>query len=102
MLVMFTRQLSAATQMLSEPAVRQGAKAVGGQTGRDEKQALAMVLGQGAINWGVADRFLGENPAALVAQIEALSAQRLGEIVRENLSADRMIVTHLVATGEAE
>ena len=69
---------------------------------QQHEMPLAMVLGQGAINLGVADRFLGDDPAALVAQIEALSAQRLGEIVRENLSADRMIVTHLVATGEAE
>ena len=102
MLVMFARQLSAVTQTLSEPAVRQAAGAVAKQTGRDEKQALALVMGQGAINWGVADRFLGDNPAEMVAQIEALTADRLAEIVRANLSEERRIVTYLVVQPEGE
>ena len=100
MLTMFIRQLSSSRQMLNEPAVRQAAKSVAGQTGRDEKQAMAMVLGQGAINWGAANRFLGEDPAALAAQLEALTPERASQIRRQNLGAERMIVTRLVSESQ--
>lgn len=101
-LVMYARQLSATTNTLNEPAARQAARAVAQQTGRDEKQALAMVLGQGAINWGIADRFLGPDPAAIVTELQALTAERLAEILRESLSEERMIVSFLMAEQDGE
>lgn len=95
-MVMYARQLAATTETLNEPAVRQTARALAQQTGRDEKQALAMVLGQGAINWGIADRFLGPDPAAMIAELGGLTADQIAKIRSEHLSDERRIRTFLV------
>ncbi len=95
------RQLASSSQALAEARVRQTARILA-RDGRTESQAIAMVLGQGAINWGVAVRFLGEDPEQVVADLEALTAERLAEIVRTNLAEDRLIVTRLVPEAAGE
>ncbi len=105
-LAAYVQQLEATTQRLNPTMVEQSVRMLKERAG-DESRARTMVLGQGAINWGVADRLLGDDPRATVQAIESIRAERLSQVLRDNLAAERRIVTRLLpdkenAGGEAK
>jgi predicted Zn-dependent peptidase len=100
-LAAYARGLAATTQgfIRDEASVRQAARALEGQ-GRSAERAMGLVLGQGALNWGSASRFLGPEPGAAIAALEAMTPEDLAATLREHLRARDRIVTILLPEDE--
>jgi hypothetical protein len=64
--------------------------------GQSETYAQAMVLGQSAINWGIADYAMAGEPETTAAALGSRSADELKKMLKRYFAPDRMILTTLV------
>jgi len=67
-----------------------------------QDRATAMVVGQAAINWGVAHRLFGPDPSESLRKLEALTAADLHGIIERYLSTDRAFATTLLPAGSGK
>ena len=93
---MMATQLRQQVSMLDWTQIQEVAKMTARQTGQDEQTATVMVLGQTAINWGVADRLFGARPEESVGQLSSLAPHKLGGLLRRYLDSKKKFVTVLV------
>ncbi len=95
-------QLARQTDMLTWDYVKQSAAMVARQRGGDELLAQRMVLGQAAINWGVAHFLLGTNADRVARSVAATTADKLHALTRRYLRPKTRFITHLVPIHETE
>ena len=98
---MMADQLSQQISALTWSYVENAAKMVARQRGGDEKFGLGMVLGQSAINWAVADRLIGPDPASSNTDLSSLTADELHDLIMRYLDPDKQIVCLLMPTAVA-
>ncbi len=94
---MAAAQLSQQASILDWASVQTMARLVARQRGGNLRSGTAMVLGQSAINWGVADRLLGPKPSESVSQLSSLTGAKLRRLVARCLDPSRQFVTLLAA-----
>ena len=98
---MMADQLSQQISALTWSYVENAAKMVARQRGGDEKFGLGMVLGQSAINWAVADRLIGPDPATSMSGLSSLTADKLHDLIVRYLDPDKQIVCLLMPAAVA-
>ena len=94
-------QLARQTDMLNWNYIKNSAAMVARQRGGDELLGQRMVLGQAAINWGVAHFLLGSSPQRIAKSVAALTADRLHRMVRRRLAPKKRFVTLLLPADDA-
>ena len=98
---MMANQLPQQISALTWSYVENAAKMVARQRGGDEKFGLGMVLGQSAINWAVADRLIGSDPAFSMSGLSSLTADELHDLIVRDLDPDKQIVCLLMPAAVA-
>ena len=64
--------------------------------GMESPERQAMVMGQGAINWAVADMAVGGDPEAIAAALAGREGEDLQRMIRGTLAPERALVTHIL------
>jgi predicted Zn-dependent peptidase len=94
---MFARQLANPLEQLSRDQIDAQIRMLMAQgMAADEKSAMRMILGQSALNWGVAERLFGPSPAANLKKIAAMTPQQIQGLATRFVNVKTCFVTVLV------